>query len=104
MTHRPSRRSVCGVSLDPNDQPGDASPLPGPPDATQEAIDATATVYEGDATLDVEQHLRSELASRGIEPVEDAWVARVAEQVRRGRAPVVGEHDGSVDSAKDPDA
>jgi hypothetical protein len=83
------------VSLKPNPGPGDATD--GPSAVLQEAIDATAVAYAGDASLDAEQSLRTVLASRGIDQVDDAWISDVAEKTRQGREVVVGEHDGSVD-------
>jgi hypothetical protein len=67
----------------------------------QEAIDAAAAVYAGDAGIDVEQALRTELRSRGLDASDDAWISDVAEGIRRGRKPEVGEHDGSVEARDD---
>jgi hypothetical protein len=76
MTSRP------GIPVD-----GESRTEPGPDDATdgpsavlQEAIDATAVAYAGDASLDAEQSLRTEMASRGIDQVDDAWISDVAEK------------------------
>ena len=67
------------------------------PDVLQEAIDATATAYTGDARIDVEQHLRRELDSRGADPRDD-WVAATATEIRSGYHVSVGRPDGSVRS------
>jgi hypothetical protein len=64
----------------------------------QEAIDAAAAVYAGDAGIDVEQTLRTELTSRGLDASDDAWINDVAEGIRRGGTPEVGEHDGSIEA------
>jgi hypothetical protein len=83
------------VSFDPNSSPT------GSDAAIQEAIDATAASYAGDDTLDVEGNLRAELESRGVQSFEEAWVARVGEEIRQGREVVVGEHDASVEAGED---
>jgi hypothetical protein len=75
---------------------------PDRPDAViQEAIDATAASYAGDASIDLERNLRAELESRGVDSIDDAWVDDVTERIRQGREVVVGEHDGSVDVGED---
>jgi hypothetical protein len=76
------------------------SSTPGRPAAIQEAIDATAASYAGDDTIDVERNLRAELESRGVDPIDDAWVDDVSERIREGREVVVGEHDRSVDAGE----
>jgi hypothetical protein len=72
-----------------------------PNSAIQEAIDATAGSYAGDASIDLERNLRAELESRGVDSVDAAWVDDVTERIRQGREVVVGEHDGSVDAGED---
>jgi len=68
-------------------------------DVKQEAIDSTATAYAADGDLDVEAHLRRELASRGITGADGDMAAEVAQSIRSGHPKVVGEHDGSVRGA-----
>jgi hypothetical protein len=65
-------------------------------DVAQEAIDATAVKCSRDPDLDVEEELRVELRSRGIN-VDDQWFAEAAQSIRSGQPPAVGEHDGSVE-------
>jgi hypothetical protein len=74
-------------------------PTPGPGPVVQEAIDAASAAYAGDTDLDLERTFRTELTSRGLDVDDDAWISGVVEDIRRGREPVVGEHDGSVDPA-----
>jgi hypothetical protein len=81
----------------------ESNPAPGRPAAIQEAIDATAASYAGDATIALEQNLRAELESRGVDSIDEAWVDDVSERIRQGREVVVGEHDGSVDAGEDQD-
>jgi hypothetical protein len=83
------------VSFEP--KPGHDDAPDGPNAVLQEAIDATAVACAGDSRLDVEQSLRTELASRGIDQVDDAWLSDTVEKIRQGHEVVVGEHDGSVD-------
>jgi hypothetical protein len=90
---------LWAVSSEPN--PGPENAANGPKAVLQEAIDATAVAYAGDSRLDVEQSLRTELASRGIEQVDDAWVSDTVEKIRQGHEVVVGEHDGSVDEGQE---
>jgi len=52
--------------------------------ATQEAVDATSTAYTEDASVDVDARLREEMAKRGMEVDDDAWVADVAHRIRSG--------------------
>jgi hypothetical protein len=86
------------VSFEPN--PGADDATDGPSAVLQEAIDATAVACAGDANLDAEQSLRTELASRGVDQVDDAWISDVAEKIRQGHDVAVGEHVGSVDEGK----
>jgi hypothetical protein len=83
------------VSFEPNSSPT------GSDTAIQEAIDATAASYAGDETVDLERNLRAELESRGVQSIEEAWVTRVAEEIRQGREVAVGEHDASVEAGED---
>ena len=69
-------------------------------DVAQEAIDATATTYTSDAGIDVEQHLRAQLSSRGVEATEES-IAEIAHQIRSGRRVSVGRPDGSIDRRAD---
>lgn len=64
----------------------------------QEAIDATATVYVGDASVDVEAELRREMSSRGVNVTSDEWLREVAHQIRSGHPLRVGPSDGSMDA------
>jgi hypothetical protein len=52
--------------------------------ATQAAVDATATAYTDDASVDVDMRLRSELSQRGLDVDDDHWLAEVAHRVRSG--------------------
>ena len=70
-------------------------------DVAQEAIDATATTYSSDAGIDVEQHLRAQLASRGIQAADEESLADIAHQIRSGHRVSVGRPDGSVDEGAD---
>ena len=65
-------------------------------DVAQEAIDAVAKTYGNDAAIDVGQHLREQLSSRGITGADDAWITEVTEGIRADRPVQVGESDGSV--------
>lgn len=66
-------------------------------DVAQEAVDATVTTYANDAGIDVEEHLRRQFASRGLQPLEEDEVTTLAEHIRSGRSVGLGEHDGSVE-------
>jgi hypothetical protein len=76
---------------------------PDRPAAIQEAVDATAASYAGDATIDLKRNLRAELESRGVASIDEAWIDEVTEKIREGREVVVGEHDGSIDAVEDQD-
>ncbi|MEV7428492.1 hypothetical protein AB0N29_02650 [Nocardioides sp. NPDC092400] len=52
--------------------------------ATQRAVDATATAYTEDASIDVEDTLRREMAQAGMALDDDRWVREVAHAVRSG--------------------
>jgi hypothetical protein len=69
---------------------------PDRPAAIQEAVDATAASYAGDANIDPKRNLRAELESRGVSSIDEAWIDEVTEKIREGREVVVGEHDGSI--------
>ena len=86
------------MSFDPDPGPDDGTDVPKA--RLQEAIDAAAHAYAGDASLDVERTFCTELASRGIDTSDDAWVSDVVEKLRQEREVVVGEHDGSVDGGE----
>jgi hypothetical protein len=86
------------VSFEPNPRPDDETDVPKA--RLQEAIDAAAHACAGDASLDVERTLRTELASRGIDTIDDAWISGVVENLRQGREVEVGEHDGSVEGGE----
>jgi hypothetical protein len=66
-------------------------------DVAQEAVDATASTYAHDASIDVERHLRAQLGSRGVKASNDMWVAEAAREIRSGHRIVVGKPDGSID-------
>lgn len=51
---------------------------------TQQAVDATATAYTQDASIDVEDHLRREMAQAGMPLDDDGWVREVAQAIRSG--------------------
>ena len=50
----------------------------------QAAIDATATAYTDDASIDVGERLCDELRSRGLSAPETEAVARLARDIRSG--------------------
>jgi hypothetical protein len=66
-------------------------------DVAQEAVDATASTYAHDASIDVERHLRAQLGSRGVKASNDEWVSQAAQEIRSGHRIVLGQPDGSVD-------
>jgi len=66
-------------------------------DVAQEAIDAVAALYANEAGIDVEEHLRTQLASRGITTVDPSWLSEVGHQIRSGHPVRVGTPDGSID-------
>ena len=70
-------------------------------DVAQEAIDAAATTYTGDASVDVEQQLRAQLASRGIQAADEESIAQIAQEIRSGHHVSVGRPDGSVEERAD---
>jgi len=76
--------------------------------ATQRAVDATATAYTADASIDVEDTLRREMAQAGMALDDDDWVREVAHAVRSGHhvtfdAPAApAAPDGSGGSADEP--
>ena len=65
-------------------------------DVAQEAIDAVAATHANDAEIDVDEHLRAQLRSRGITSADQAWVQEVAQEIRAGHPVRVGLPDGSV--------
>ena len=66
-------------------------------DPVQEAIDATAMAYADDAGIDVEQHLRAQLSSRGIEAHNEEWIAETGRRIRSGHRVSMGNQDGPLD-------
>jgi len=70
-------------------------------DVAQEAIDATAVTYTSDAGIDVEEHLRAQLASRGIKAADEESVAEIAHEIRSGHHVNVGRPDGSMEERAD---
>lgn len=76
-------------------------------DATQRAVDATATAYTADATIDVEDTLRREMAQGGMALDDDAWVRDVATAIRSGHhvsfdPEPAGGAGGAGDAAEEP--
>lgn len=65
-------------------------------DVAQEAIDATATTYSNDPSIDVEEILRLELSSRGVRPTSEENLRELGAAIRSGHPVRVGEHDGST--------
>ena len=63
-------------------------------DVAREAADATATAYTHDAGIDVEEHLRAQLASRGL-TADAATLAELARRIRSGHELDLGRPDGS---------
>ena len=63
----------------------------------QEAIDATANLYASDAGVDVDEHLRRQMSSRGIDISSDEWISETAHKIRSGHDIRVGPSDGSMD-------
>ena len=55
-------------------------------EVVQAAVDSTATAYTRDAGLDVEERLRSELAGRGVDLDDEAWLAEAASGIRAGHS------------------
>jgi hypothetical protein len=64
-------------------------------DVAQEAVDGTAATYANDPDIDVTEHLRQQLRSRGLKATE-ASLDEIAEQIRAGHAVELGRHDGSI--------
>ena len=73
-----------------------------PVDVMQEAVDATSTAYTGDSSIDVAEHLRHELHSRGINDQDPAWVDDIATRIRSGHTVVLGGSDGSIEARDEP--
>lgn len=65
-------------------------------EATQQAVDATATAYTGDASIDVAARLRQELQGHGLDVDDDAWIDEVAHRIRSGHHLVVGSPEQDV--------
>jgi hypothetical protein len=65
-------------------------------DIVQEAVDATATTYTNAPDIDVQQHLREQLHSRGLRATSEAALHEIAATIRSGHAVELGEHDGSI--------
>ena len=77
-------------------QEGQLGAAPG--DVAQEAVDAAAATYANDQGIDVAEHLRIQLASRGLRAVRDEQVEEISARLRSGHPVDLGRHDGSVDS------
>lgn len=56
----------------------------------QDAVDAAAGSYTNDASVDVEERVREELRSRGLEVEDDEWVRELAGHIRSGHPVEVG--------------
>ena len=65
-------------------------------DVAQEAVDATAATYTNERDIDVTEHLRQQLRSRGLKASTEASLGEIAEQIRAGHAVELGRHDGSI--------
>lgn len=65
-------------------------------DVAQEAIDATATAYTTDASIDVDEQLRVQLRARGIAASDEATIAELAHGIRSGHHVSIGRPDGSM--------
>jgi hypothetical protein len=63
-------------------------------DVAREAADATANAYANDAGIDVEDHLRVQLASRGI-TADQATLQELGREIRSGHGVDLGRPDGS---------
>lgn len=63
-------------------------------DVAREAADATGNAYTNDAGIDVVEHLRAQLASRGVTAGEDT-LQELAREIRSGHDPSFGRPDGS---------
>ena len=70
-----------------------------PEDVAQEAVDATATTYTNDASIDVTEHLRAQLSSRGLRAAREDELEGLAAKIRSGYHVRLGEHDGSIDAS-----
>lgn len=68
-----------------------------PEDVAQEAVDATTTTYGNDPGIDVEEHLRQQFSSRGLQAVREEDIRVLAGHIRSGRRVALGQHDGSID-------
>ena len=66
-------------------------------DVAQEAVDATATTYTNDASIDVTEHLRSQLSSRGLRTKHEEELEGLAAKIRSGYHVRLGAQDGSMD-------
>ncbi len=64
-------------------------------DVAREAADATSTAYTHDAGIDVEEHLRAQLASRGVSADEEE-LRELAAEIRSGHGVELGHPDGST--------
>ena len=67
-------------------------------DVAQEAVDAASTTYTNTPDIDVQQHLREQLHSRGLRASE-ATLDEIAATIRSGHTVELGEHDGSIDES-----
>ena len=63
-------------------------------DVVREAADATSNAYTNDSTIDVEEHLRAQLSSRGVTASAET-LAELAREIRSGHGADLGEPDGS---------
>jgi len=63
---------------------------------TQEAVDATATAYTEDGSVDVRARLEEEMRERGLDIDDDLWLTEVARGIRSGHHVVVDDDPGSM--------
>lgn len=66
-----------------------------PHTARQAAVDATATAYTEDGSIDVRARLEVEMRERGL-GIDDLWLTEVARGIRSGHHVVVDEDPGSA--------
>lgn len=60
----------------------------------REAADATSNAYANDSGIDVEEHLRAQLSSRGV-TADAATLQELAREIRSGHGADLGQPDGS---------
>ncbi|QBR90918.1 hypothetical protein [Nocardioides euryhalodurans] len=65
-----------------------------PTAAVQAAVDAVLTRHREHGVTDIAESLERELARRDVQIDDDAWLAEMAEHIRRGTAVVFGDEPG----------